>query len=271
MSESVSPITMKCQICGGNLVNHYLTGTCVCANCGNKWSLEDLIPDFSKYASAITAINQAKESLDADESIMNASQVILMYKSATSVCALHHDAVGADLMNECKEGQIYAQKVKSYATAKDAFRRKNYRKAESEFEKIADFRDASELLDQCRKAHAVARKKQIPLYILVGTIIPLALCLFLYEKISLHLGIIIPLGIVLTALLAFVLYLDNDCSIVIKVLSFFVGIPLIIYLVLAYGFGLPVGRSATIAIVAPIAVVVFVAVLPERSLTNGIN
>lgn len=271
MPDSVSPVTQRCKICGGKLVNHYLAGSCVCANCGNKWSLEEIVPNYSQYGSVISLINEANDTLASNETVIGASQAMLLYKSALAQCALYHDAVGAELVDECKKGQALAEKVKIYAGAKDAMNHKNYRKAESEFAKIPDFRDTEELAAACKKAHAAARLKMIPLDVVIGAILPAVLCIFLYLKFSLHLGIIIPIGIAFTALLAFVLYLDTDLSTVVKVLTFLVSVPFTIFLVLFYGFDLPAKKAAISAIAAPIVIIFVVAIMPERSQNNGAN
>ena len=53
---NITPVSLKCKICGGDIVNDYLVGTSRCANCGNRWAIADLYPDYAKYQRIIANI-----------------------------------------------------------------------------------------------------------------------------------------------------------------------------------------------------------------------
>ena len=54
-----TPVSLKCSVCGGDIVNNYLAGLSQCANCGNRWNIADVIPDYGKYSRIIANINKA--------------------------------------------------------------------------------------------------------------------------------------------------------------------------------------------------------------------
>jgi len=261
---TAAPATLKCKVCGGDLVNDYLTGACVCAHCGNKWSLQDLIPDYSKYTRVIEKMNRAKELLDGKADVATAGQALLMYKTAATDCAAHPDAISSDLLRVCKEGQARCEQVKHYAKANNYFEKKTYRRALTEFELIPDYKDVSEKIEECKKMILVERKKRIPLAIVMGLILPTILCIFLREKAGLPLTIDIPVALVLAAGCAYAIYLEGTLAIIIQILSVLSAVPLILFLILAYGFHMDAGPAAVTAIVAPIAVIVVIGLKPER-------
>ena len=98
MSDTVEikPISMRCKICGGKLVNDWLGGACVCENCGNKWDLSDMIPNLSDYSRVIEKIKRAQELLNDTDSSASASQALVMFKSAESDCKKFNDAAGSE-------------------------------------------------------------------------------------------------------------------------------------------------------------------------------
>ena len=61
---NITPVSLKCKICGGDIVNNYLAGTSYCANCGNRWSITDLYPDYAKYQRIIANITKANDIVD---------------------------------------------------------------------------------------------------------------------------------------------------------------------------------------------------------------
>ncbi|MBR2749964.1 MAG: hypothetical protein IKD90_02380 [Clostridiales bacterium] len=261
---NVAPASLKCKICGGDLVNHYLTGACVCAHCGNKWSLQDLIPDYGKYTRVIDKMNQAQELLNGKADVAIAGQAQLMFKSAALECSAHPDAVSSDLMRMCQEGEEQAEKVKHYAKGQMYMEKKVFSRALSELEKIPGFRDTDELIVTCKEQVVIERKKRIPYAIVVSLILPTIFCLFTKEKLGLPLTIGIPSALILALGIAYAIYLNGTLAILLQILSFASAIPLTIFLILAYGFHMETGPAATTAIVAPIAVIVVLALKPER-------
>ena len=184
------PVSMRCKICGGNLANDYFAGACRCENCGNKWNLSDLVPNYKDYQKIIEKLNRAAEMLDNADDPAKAGQAFLMYKSTAAACMDHTDAVGADLMRLCKEGQDKAVLVKHYTTGKSYLEKDNCRKALAELEKVKGFRDADILAEQCREKAAIEKKKRIPYAVIIGMIIPAVACILLKEKAGLPIAMV---------------------------------------------------------------------------------
>lgn len=258
------PVSMRCKICGGNLANDYFAGACRCENCGNKWNLSDLVPNYKDYQKIIEKLNRAAEMLDNADDPAKAGQAFLMYKSSAAACMDHTDAVGADLMRLCKEGQDKAVLVKHYTTGKSYLEKDNCRKALAELEKVKGFRDADILAEQCREKAAIEKKKRIPYAVIIGMIIPAVACILLKEKAGLPIAACIPIFLILSAGFGFVVYLENAWSVIVEILAFLSAVPLILFVILAYGFHMSVAMSAWIAIGVPVGLLVLFAVLAER-------
>lgn len=258
------PVSMRCKICGGSLANDYIAGACRCENCGNKWNLSDLVPNYKDYQKIIEKLNRAAEMLDNADDPAKAGQAFLMYKSTAAACMDHTDAVGADLMRLCKEGQDKAVLVKHYTTGKSYLEKDNCRKALAELEKVKGFRDADILAEQCREKAAIEKKKRIPYAVIIGMIIPAVACILLKEKAGLHIAACIPIFLILSAGFGFVVYLENAWSVIVEILAFLSAVPLILFVILAYGFHMSVAMSAWIAIGVPVGLLVLFAVLAER-------
>ena len=79
---TATPISLKCKVCGGDIVNNYLAGTCVCANCGNKWAIADIIPDYHKYERIIGSISKADDILNSETKVASANEAKLLFKQA---------------------------------------------------------------------------------------------------------------------------------------------------------------------------------------------
>ena len=75
-----APVSMKCKVCGGDIKNYYLIGTCSCLNCGNRWSLADIIPDYAKYSKIISNINKANDIIQTETKPTSANEAKLMFK-----------------------------------------------------------------------------------------------------------------------------------------------------------------------------------------------
>ena len=261
---SAKTVSLKCKICGGDLVNDYLAGACRCENCGNRWNLSDLVPNFKDYQRVIEKLNRASEMLNSADDPSEAGQALLMYKSAAADCMDHTDVIGADLMRLCKEGQDKAAVMKHYTSGRSYMEKGNCRKAISEFGKIPGFKDADSLMEQCSKQALIEKKKRIPYAVVIGMIIPAVLGIVLKEKAGLPLAACISVFIILSAGLGFVVYLENVWSVIVEILSFLSAVPLILFVILAYGFHMSVGLSAGIAVGVPLGILILMAVLAER-------
>ncbi len=256
--------SLKCKICGGDIANDYLIGACICENCGNRWSMAELVPNYKDYSFVVEKLNRANELLADKEDAVQAGQAILLYKSAAMECVKHSDEIASDLMRLSKEGQARAERAKHYATAKAHFEKEAFRKALSEFEKVKGMKDADEKIEQCLAEIAAARKRRIPYAIVVGMIIPAIACLFLKEKLEVPVGLTIPAFLAGTAGLGYAVYLDGTLSVIVEIASFLLLVPLLLFLVLAYGFHVSTGLAAAIAVGVPLGIVILLAVLAER-------
>ena len=265
MSEqNIKPVSMKCKICGGDLANDYMLGACVCENCGNRWSLADIIPNYKDYSRIIEKINKAKEMLADGADTSQAGQALILYKSAEADCLRFSDSIASDLLKLCNAGQEEAKKAKTYASGKSYLEKENYIRALSEFNKVKGYKDTDLLIPQCEEGVKVQRRKRIPYAVIVGMIIPAILGFFLHEKAGLNIPLCILVFLAGSALLSFVIYLEGVLSIIVEILSFLLSVPLLLYMILAYGFHMAPGAAVKLAIGIPVAVVAVIAVLAER-------
>ena len=261
---TAAPISLKCKVCGGDIVNDYLAGVCSCLNCGNKWSCEDLIPEYNKYQRIIAGINKASSTLSGASTVAATNEAKILYKTSASECGKINDAVSADLLRLCNEGQEESSKLGQYLRGKDYFQRASYDNAIMEFAKIPGYRDSSSLIEQAKTKIAEERKKNIPWAVVFSLILPAIFAIILKEKAGVHLAIVIPVFLICSAGLGYVLYRGGVISIIIKVISFLSAAPLINYMILAYVFNLGVVPSAIIAIAIPIVLIAVFAVLTEK-------
>lgn len=247
-------INRRCRVCGGEIRNDYLSASCVCANCGNKWPMQEMLPDYASHASTVEKIKQARCLMDEKPDVTKISQAKLLLHQASTEC-LHPDPVSAELLKACKDGIKETEDLRHYAVAVSHMEKKNYRQALSEFERIPNFRDSSKLIEDCKVLAVKDKKKQIPIAIAIGLVIPIVLGVLLYEKTPVPIWAIIPICLALAAGCSYAVYLENTLSIVIIVASFLSAVPLILFMILAYGYGMDSGPAATIAIGAPVALV----------------
>ena len=261
---NATPVSLKCKICGGDIVNDYLAGSCVCAHCGNKWSLEDLIPDYSKYSNIISKIKRANDFLDIDANVAATEQARLLYQGAASECEKFTGAVATELLQSCKDGMVRAEKLKSYIKGRGFYEKKSYHDAMKELKKVSDFMDSGEMIEQCKVEIAAERKRQIPLAVIMGMILPAILAIFLKEKLGLPLAADIPIFLVTSAGLGYVFYRGGIPATILKVVSFMCAVPLIIFLILAYGFHVDIVPAVCISVGAPIALILAFGILAER-------
>ena len=262
---NVSLVTAKCSICGGELQNDYLSGSCVCAHCGNKWDLQQMYPNLSSYNRTIEHIKRARELLNTKSDVATITQAKLLFKGAAMECTGRTDPIAADLLKLANEGQEEAEKVKHYSAATMYLEKKNFRKAVSEFKKIPGYKDVDVKMKEAQEGAIIERRKHIPIAILVGMIIPAILSILLKEKAGLPLAAVIPIFVVLTCAVSYAVYLEGTLATVIIVLSVLSAVPLILFMILAYGMHMDTGTAATISIVAPIALVAAVALKPDLS------
>ena len=260
---NVAPLSLKCNICGGELKNDYLTGSCVCDHCGNKWDLKEMCPEVSSYSRTIEHIKRGKELLNTRSDVATLTQANLLFKSAAMECTGRTDPIAADLLRVANECQEESEKIKHYSLGTMHFEKKNYRKALSEFKKIPGFKDVDEKMKEAEAGAIIERRKHIPIAIIVGMIIPAVLSILLKEKAGLPLAAVIPIFVVLTCAVSYAVYLEGTLATVIIVLSVLAAVPLILFMILAYGMHMDTGTAAIISIGAPIVLVAVVALKPD--------
>ncbi len=172
--KAAKPITDKmpstCKVCGGDLIHNYLEGTCRCANCGNKWSISELYPDYSKYAGVIATITKANAILNSRTELASADEANLLYKQAIIECTRLNDAVYSDLVKICYEGQVKADRLEAYCRGKHFFENRSFSSALNELEKVSGYKDADVMIEKCKAALGAARKRRIPLIIVIAAL-----------------------------------------------------------------------------------------------------
>lgn len=252
-ATAVTPITFKCKICAGDIVSDYLTGTCACANCGNKWNISDMIPGFdAKYGRIITNINKANDMLENNSKVASSNEARLLFKTCSIECRGINDAVSAELVKICESGQKKAELLATYVKGKNFFDKQQYSSAMTELKKVKGFRDTDAMLAICQEEMQKKRVKLIPLAVIISLIAPTAVALFFKEKFSWPIPIVIMLILAGSAGLGYLLYRGGVPAIIIKIVSFVIAAPLLLYIVLAYMFHVPVIISVLIAVGIPI-------------------
>ncbi|MBP5416935.1 MAG: hypothetical protein J6Y58_05340 [Clostridiales bacterium] len=254
---SSAPATLKCNICGGEIRKDFLSATAVCAHCGNKWSLSDILPEYLKYSSAIEKIKKAQELLNSKPDVTNVAQAKILFQNASVEC-LHTDATSSELLAICREGQKNCEDLRHYAVAMGFYDRKSYRQALEEFQKIPGIKDSEAKIEECKVLAEKEKKKLIPIAVIVALIIPTALGVLLKEKVGIPLYVIIPACLVLVAGLTYAVWKGGTLATVIIAVSIICAVPLLLFMVLAYGLHMETGAAASIAIGAPIAFIVAV-------------
>ncbi|SDY03194.1 hypothetical protein SAMN02910264_01279 [Ruminococcaceae bacterium YAD3003] len=261
---NATPISLKCKVCGGDIVNNYLGGTCVCANCGNKWAIADVIPNYEKYTRIIANIAKANEIIESDTKVASANEAKLLFKTSVMECSKLNDAVSADLIKICNDGLARAEKYAIYIKGKNFYEKQSWSSAAKELGRVPGYRDADAMVEICKEEIEKERKKQIPWAVVFSLIIPAAFGLFLREAFGCPWAVCIILFLLGSAGLGYVFYRGGVVSIILKVISFLAATPLIIYSLLAYVFHLPTVVSVIIAIVGPIVLFILFAQFTEQ-------
>ncbi len=259
-----APVSLKCKICGGDIVNDYLAGTSACANCGNRWNIAALVPDYDKYSKIISNINKANSILSGESKASSGNEAKLLFKQAVIDCGRFNDPVSSDLVRICGEGQKQADLLTIYVKGKNYYEKKSYGSAMKELNKVHGYRDADAMVEICKEEIEKERKKQIPWAVVFSLIIPAGTALALKDFAGWPIAVCILIFLAGSAGLGYVLYRGGIPSVIIKIISFLGGGPLLLYCVLAYGFHLSPGYSLTIAIGAPIALFILFAVMTEK-------
>lgn len=261
---NATPITLKCKICGGDIINNYLAGTSSCANCGNRWSVTDVIPDFDKYSRIIGNIAKANDILTNEAKVASANEAKLLFKQAVLECSKFNDAVSSDLVKVCNEGQAKADQLAVYYKGKTFYDKRSYKSAKKELSKVRGYRDADDMIARCDMEIEAERRRGIPWAVVFSLIIPASLGISLREFAHWPIVVCILLFLAGSAGLGYVLYRGGVPSIIIKIVSFLCAMPLIIFCILVYGLHMGPGISIVLAIIGPIMLFILFAVLTEK-------
>ena len=261
---NVTPVSLKCKICGGDILYDYLAGTAYCANCGNRWAIADLVPDYAKYQRIIANIAKANDILESDSKVASANEAKLLFKTSVIECTKFNDPVASDLIRICEEGQKKADLVSVYLKGKNYYEKQSYSSALSTLSKVKGFRDADAIIEICKEEIEKKRRKDIPWDVVFSMPLPAAVALFFREVCHWPWAVCILLFLIGSAGLGYVLYKGGVIEIIIKILSFLVAAPVIIFAVLVYAFKVPVVVAVIVAIFAPIALFILFALSTEQ-------
>lgn len=258
--------TLKCNICGGDLIRDYSAGLCRCGHCGNSRPLAEAEEGYKDFAHIIEKINKADSLTEGpDVGLKQAEEAVLLYKSAAAACtSQRYSDMSAEIRDLCKVRLEKAEKLKKYAQAKNYFDKKAFKKALNGFEQLKEYRDSDILAAACRDKLAEAQKKRIPYAAAVGPILPAILFFILIENTDMSLAACVLIFAALAAVLGYAVYLHGVFSAIIEVLSFVMLVPLLIFTVLVYLFHLSTGLSAGLSIGIPLALAIVIIVFTER-------
>lgn len=270
---NITPVSLKCKVCGGDIVNDYINGTSYCANCGNRWSIADLYPDYAKYQRIIANITKANDIVESENKAASANEAKLLYKTCVIECTKFNDPIFSDLIRICEEGQKKADLLAVYAKGKGYFDKGSYNSALSTLTKVKGFRNADAMIEICKEEIEKKRKKDIPWDIVFSLPLPAAVGLFFREVCHWPWAVCILLFLLGSAGLGYVLYRGGVIEIIIKILSFLAAGPVIVFSILEYAFHLPTWISVIAAIGAPIALFILFALTTEQlsAFTNKKN
>lgn len=269
----VTPVSLKCKICGGDIINDYLVGTSRCANCGNRWAIADLYPDYAKYQRIIANITKANDIVESENKAASANEAKLLFKTSVIECAKFNDPISSDLIRICEEGQKKADLLAVYLKGKTYFDKGSYSSAVSTLSKVKGFRDADAMIEIAKEEIEKKRRRDIPWDVVFSMPLPAAVALFFREVCHWPWVVCILLFLAGSAGLGYVLYRGGVIEIIIKILSFLAAGPIILFSILAYAFHVPTVISVIVAIVAPIALFIVFAISTEQLsiLTNNKN
>ncbi|MBQ4271896.1 MAG: hypothetical protein II718_08725 [Clostridiales bacterium] len=269
MPNVEEPISLRCTVCGGVIVNDYLSASCVCGHCGNKWSMDEMLPGYRQYAKAIEQLGKANEILSQKTDVVSAGQAKLMFQRASSECSLHPDAIALELLSSCEEGIRKADQIITYSKGKKCFDNRDYSQAIEEFQKIPGYKDADRLITECKSAMEEQHAKRLPLAIAVSTVLPAILCIFLHEKAGFPVPAAIPLFLILSAGLAYLVHQEKISAFIITILSLACAVPLLFFVLLAYVFHVDTVPAVILSIVIPLVISGALSLLAGKTKNTG--
>ncbi len=232
---NATPVTFKCKICGGDIVNNFLVGSCVCAHCGNKWALEDMIPDYEKYSNIISNINEANEAVSHNPTVVSLERAKSLLNFAVEESEELDGVIASDLAKMSRDEITKIDRMQSYMKGMNFFEKQDYQSALNEFEKIPGYKNTDELKEQCKVKVAKQNKTNRVLEVTMGMLFPAMLCIVLKIAFDVSFAILIPLFLVISAVLGFFIYRGGTPASVIKLVSVLSIGPFLLFLIIKYG------------------------------------
>lgn len=231
---NATPVTFKCKICGGDIVNNFLVGSCVCAHCGNKWNLEDMIPDYSQYSNIISNINEANEAVSNNPSVVSLERAKSLLKFAAEESEEIEGVIASDLARMSRDEIEKIDRMQSYMKGMSFFEKQNYQDALGEFEKIPGYKNSDELREQCKVKVEKQNKTNRFMEVFLGMLFPAMLCIVLRIAAGVSFAILIPVFLGLSAVLGFLIYRGGLPGSIVKLASVLSIGPFLIFLIIRY-------------------------------------
>ena len=256
----------KCRVCGGDMKNDYKAGLRYCTHCGNKLDLSKADEHYKDYENIIKQLNSAETAALSDNNdLKTVNQALLAYKNALTACSLSKPmAQVEELKLLCREEVEKYTKRSRFLAAKEHFENKAYTKAYEELKALGDYAEAAELAEKCAAEIQKERIKHLPYSIFAGLILPAILFFVLKEKTDISIAAALAAALTAAGLNIFVIYRGGALATLLEILSYILLVPLLIFALLAYVFHLSTALSLGIAIGAPLIIVILLAVLAER-------
>ena len=143
-------------------------------NCGTRWSLVDVIPDYAKYSKIIANINKANDIIENETKAASANEAKIIFKTTQMECNRINDHVAADLNRICDEGIKRTDQFSTYIKGKNNYDHKSFRSAIHDLSKVPGYRDADEIIEKCKIEIEAERRRQLPWSVVFSLIIPAA-------------------------------------------------------------------------------------------------
>ena len=231
---NATPVTFKCKICGGDIVNNFLVGSCVCAHCGNKWNLEEMIPDYSQYSNIISNINEANEIISNNPTSVTLERAKSLLTFAITESENIDGVVTLELAKLSRDEIAKIDQLQSYLKGVSFFEKQNYQAALAEFEKIPGYKNTEELKEQCKVNVTKDRKALKILEVALGMLAPAMICITLKILADVSFAILIPVFIVTSAVLGFFIYRGGLPASIIEFVTFMLVGPFVLFLIIRY-------------------------------------
>ena len=231
---NATPVTFKCKICGGDIVNNFLVGSCVCAHCGNRWNLEDMIPDYSQYSNIIADINEAHEAVSNNPTVVSLERAKSLLAFAADESDKLDGVIASDLAKMSRDEIEKIDKIQSYMKGVAFFEKQNYHGALTEFEKVPGYKNSDELKEQCKVYVTKQNKTNRFMEVFLGMLFPAMLCIVLKIAMDVSFTVLVPLFLGLSVVLGLLIYIGGLPGSIVKLASVLSAIPFLAFLIIRY-------------------------------------